>query len=73
MADPWPDPAGLACATVLAWGDEDALFPAAAASSLVARRPATEHVRIPGARWMWPEERPWAVVDVLERALARQA
>ena len=71
LAERWPDPASLACPLTLAWGDEDALFPASAASSLAARRPAIVHVRVPGARWLWPEERPWALADAIEAAVAR--
>jgi pimeloyl-ACP methyl ester carboxylesterase len=70
LAERWPDPANLACPLVLAWGDEDRLYPAATASALAARQPGIRHVRVPGARWLWPEERPWAVVDALEAALA---
>ncbi len=66
LRGPLPDAASVRSPLALAWADEDALHPASGASALEARRPGTLHVRVPGARWMWPEERPWVLADVLE-------
>lgn len=64
----WPRVEDVRGRVVLAWGDEDVLHPVADVAAVQSRRADVVRADIPGARWMWPEERPWALVDVLERA-----
>jgi hypothetical protein len=64
---PWPRVDDVRGRVVLAWGDEDVLHPIADVAAVQSRCPDTVRVDMHGARWMWPEERPWALVDALER------
>jgi len=60
------------CPTLLAWGDEDNLYPAHVADSATAWLPNSTHVRIPGARHLHPIERPWELADIVAELVAEQ-
>lgn len=64
-----PDARSIVCPTMLAWGDEDALYPACEACVLEASLPIVKHVAVPGGRFLHPEERPWELADHLRALL----
>lgn len=59
--------------TVLAWGDEDALYPAHIADSATGTSPDIVHFRIPGGRNLHPIERPWELADAVAERLRAHA
>ena len=58
---------------LLAWADEDILYPAHVADSATAWMPDSIHHRIPGARHLHPIERPWELADIVHSHLAARA
>jgi pimeloyl-ACP methyl ester carboxylesterase len=60
-----PDVRALRCPTLLAWGDADPIFSAGEASFVEAALPGSRYARIPGGQHLHPEERPWALADLV--------
>lgn len=54
--------------TTLAWGDDDALYPLAEADTADAIVGGGRVRAIPGGRYVHPEERPWALSDLVTEA-----
>ena len=53
------------------WGDTDPLYPIDDVQDAIRVAAGGTVIPIPGGRHMHPEERPWALADLLEQALAR--
>jgi pimeloyl-ACP methyl ester carboxylesterase len=51
------------------WGDRDPFHPIAQIEALLQHFPGSRLERIPGGQWLHPEERPWAMADILVRLL----
>lgn len=56
--------------TTLAWGDDDPLYPLAEADTADAIVGGGRVRAIPGGRYVHPEERPWALADLVLQACA---
>lgn len=65
LAEGLPDASALTCPVLLAWGDDDRLYPASEADFLAFALPGAEVRAIPGGRLFHPEERPWALADMV--------
>lgn len=65
-----PTPPARLDGVLALWGDADALYPVDAVSEAIDEATGSALVRIEGGRHLHPEERPWALADVLETALA---
>jgi hypothetical protein len=63
LAGGLPDPTRSGPPTWLLWGDDDTLYPASDADRLDAALGGGRHVRVPGGRYFYPEERPWLLAD----------
>jgi pimeloyl-ACP methyl ester carboxylesterase len=64
-----PEARALTCPTVLVWGADDALHPASEADFLASANPLARVETIEGGRFGHPEERPWALADIVTRVL----
>lgn len=65
-----PGPAVPTVPTVLAWGDEDDLYPSFEASFLESSSPLVRRLDVPGGRFGYPVERPWALAEIIEDILS---
>ncbi len=54
------------------WGDRDSLHPIGQIEGFFQGHPKWRLERIPGGRWLHPEERPWALADGLAGLLTAQ-
>lgn len=68
-----PDPRLLTCPVSLLWGDEDVLHPLREADWLDAALGGGRTRTLPGGRFFFPEEQPWAVADALLAVAGRGA
>ncbi len=59
--------------TTFAWGDDDALYPLSEADTADAIAGGGRVRAIPGGRYVHPEERPWALADLVVEACAPRA
>jgi hypothetical protein len=71
LAGDLPDPRSLSCPVVLAWGDDDPLYPMSEADFLVSSNARASCRTVPGGRFGHPEERAWALADMVA-AVCRQ-
>lgn len=67
---PLPEFVASGVPTTLAWGDDDALYPLAEADTADAIVGGGRVRAIPGGRYVHPEERPWALADLVLQACA---
>lgn len=72
LATELPDFRALTCPTLLAWGDDDPLYPMSEADCMVAALRHAECRPIPGGRFGHPEERAWELADLIA-TFTRQA
>ncbi len=63
--DPLPPFTRPAVPTMLAWGDDDPLYPLAEADAADVLLGGGHLRAIPGGRFVHPEERPWALADLV--------
>lgn len=70
LSGPLPDPRFIATRLWTIWGDGDPAYPAYEADYAISKSPAGRHRCVPGGQHFHPEERPWAMADLLAAVMA---
>ncbi len=70
LAGPLPDPRFIASRLWTIWGDGDPAYPSYEADYAISKSPAGRHRSVAGGQHFHPEERPWALADLLAEVVA---